>query len=70
MFIFYKDFFLFIWESMSGEWGRGAEGDREADSLLSREPDAKWGSISGPQDHDLNRRQPLNWLSHPGAPYV
>ena len=25
-------------------------------------------SISGPQDHNLSRRQMLNQLSHPGAP--
>ena len=46
---------------MSGE---GAEG--EADSPLSRE--INWGSIPGPQDHDLGPRQTLNRLSHPGVP--
>ena len=24
-----------------------------------------WGSIPGSWDHDLSRRQTLNWLSHP-----
>ena len=43
----------------------GEEG--EADSLLSREPDAR-DSISGPWDHDLNQRQMLNQLCHLGAP--
>ena len=26
------------------------------------------GSISGPWDHGLSRKQALNWLSHPGTP--
>ena len=28
-----------------------------------------WGLIPGPWDHDLNRRQQLNPLSHAGAPF-
>ena len=28
------------------------------------------GSIPGPWDHDLSRRQKLNPLSHPGAPTI
>jgi len=27
-----------------------------------------WGSIPGPRDHDLSRKQTLNGLNHPGAP--
>jgi len=27
-----------------------------------------WGSIPGPQDHDLSKRQTLDRLSHPGTP--
>ena len=46
--------------------GGGAEGEREADSSLSREQ--THGSILGLQDHDLNQREMLNHLSHPGAP--
>ena len=42
---------------------RGAEG--EADSLLSREPNA--GLDPRTQDHDLNQRQTLNQLSHADA---
>ena len=38
----------------------------EADFLLSRDPNI-WGSIPGPRDHDLSRRQTLNHLSHPGT---
>ncbi len=29
-----------------------------------------WGSIPGPQDHDVNARQTLNRLSHTGGPYL
>ena len=51
---------LFIWQKEQ------AEG--EADSPLSREPDAGIdGLIPGPWDHDLSWRQMLNRLSHPGA---
>ena len=32
--------------------GGGAEGEEEADTPLSREPDA--GLIPGPRDHDLS----------------
>ena len=42
-----KRFYLFEGDRESAE----AEREREADSLLNREP--SWGSISGPQDHDL-----------------
>jgi len=48
-----------------------AEGEGEADSLLSREPDVGLSiqdSILGLQDHVLSRRQSLNQLSHPGSP--
>jgi len=51
-------------ESISGRGG--GEGEREAGSPLSREPDA--ASIPGSWDHDLSRRQLLNRLSYPGAP--
>ena len=44
--------------------GRG----RRSRLLMSREPDAMWGSIPGPQDHDLSPRQALNRLNHPGIP--
>ena len=50
--------------------GGGAEGEGEADSLLSREPDA--GLIPGPLDHDLSQslsqRQTLNPLNSPRCP--
>ena len=62
--IFLKRFFfksIFLKESRQ-EW--------EADSPLSKEPDATWGLIPGPWDHDLSWRQLLNWLSYPGAPGI
>jgi len=43
--------------------GGGAQGEREADSPLRRDPE-----IPRPWDHDLSLRQPVNQLSHPGAP--
>ena len=39
---------------------RGAEGEGEADSLLSKEPDTELGLIPGPWDNDLSQRQTLN----------
>jgi len=44
-----------------------AEGEGEAGSPLSREPNA---GLWDPGDHDLSRRQTLNRLTHPGAPPV
>jgi len=46
----------------------GGAGGGEAGSLLSK--DAGSGSIPGPRDHDLRRRQMLNQLSHPGVPLL
>ena len=43
------------------------EGEGEADSPLSREPDSS--TIPGPPDHDPSPRQMLNRLSHLGTPY-
>ena len=45
-------------------WGGGRNRGRR-NSPLSREPDA--GLNPGPQDHDLNQRQILNQLNHPGT---
>ena len=61
-------FYLFIWENeRAWTWvGRVAEGEGEADSLLSKEP--MWGSIPGPWDHDLSQRQMLNLLELPRRP--
>ena len=60
---------LFIWEREREKMhkrGGGAEEDREADVLFSREPQG--GSVPGPRDHDLSQRQKLNRLSHPRYP--
>ena len=42
------------------------EEEGESGSPLSRGPE--WGSFPGLWDHNPSRRQPLNQLSHPGAP--
>ena len=69
---FFKRFYLFIWKK---EWaskreraqaGGRAKGEGEADSPLSREPDV--GLDPGTPGSWPERRQTLNWLSHPGAP--
>ena len=46
--------------------GRGEKAEGEADSSLSRDPDAS--SIQGHQGHDLSQMQTLNQLNHLGAP--
>ena len=50
-----------------GETGVGGrvQGEGEADSPLSREPDVEHDP--GIRDHDLSRRQMLNGVSHPGS---
>ena len=42
----------------------GAEGEGEEHSLLSREPDVGLHPHPRPWDHDMNRRQSPNRLSH------
>ena len=63
---YFLKFDLFTWHR---------EREREQESTIRRsgrgkaEQGAWWrGSISGPWDHDLRRRQALNQLSHPDAP--
>ena len=46
---------------------RGREREREKQSPCSA-GSLMWGSIPGPWDHDLNRRQMLNPLSHVDTP--
>ena len=65
LFIFFKILFIYL-RARQRDWvGGGVEGEREAPcwarSLLQ-------GSNPGLQDHDLNHRQTLNQLSHPGIP--
>ena len=63
-FSFFKILFIYLRERERAQAAVGAEGEGEADCLLS----PMWGSIPGPQDHDLSQRQMLNRLSHLGAP--
>ena len=59
--IFFKDF-IYLRER-GHETGGGTEGEGEAGSPLSREPNVEsW-------DHDLSWRQMLNQLNHPSAPW-
>ena len=59
-----KKDFLYLREERERECplaGEGAQREGEADSLLSREPDAGLlGSIPRPWDPDLSQRQMLN----------
>ena len=70
-FFFFFSRFIYLGERVSEhvhvQQGQGAEG--EADSPLIREPDPDLDPRT-PEDHDLNRGQTLNWLSHPGAPGI
>ena len=67
---FFKKGFLSIylrereWAQAGG--GKRGEGEGQADSLLSMQPDM-WGSIPGPWDHDLSQSKMFNQLSHPDA---
>jgi len=64
--LFFKDFiYLFDRESERAQAGVTVEGEGEAGSPPSREPDA--GLDPRPRDHDPSRWQMLNHLSHPGA---
>ena len=65
---FFKLLFIYLTERDTAREGTqaGEVGEGEAGFPLSREPDV--GLIPAPWDHDLSRRQTLNWLSHPGAP--
>ena len=63
-----SDFYFFIWErAIKREYELG-EKEREADSPLSREPDA--GLIPGLWDHDLSWGKMLDQVSQPGSPSV
>ena len=62
---FFKSLFIYLIKREQ-EQGGGAEGEGEADSLMSRDPDM--GLDPGPWDRDLSCRQTCSQLSHPGAP--
>ena len=56
--------------------GGGAEKERETQKLKQLQAQscqhrAQWGAQTHePWDHDLSWSRMLNWLSHPGAPFV
>ena len=62
---------LFIWQrERDHKHTQKSRGSKRGRSRLHTEQGARriWGSIPGPWDHDLSRRQMLNRLSHPGIP--
>ena len=59
--------YLFISEGERAQAWAGEGPGGEAGFLVCREPDA--GLYSRTLDHDLSRKQVLNWLSHPGGPW-
>ena len=63
---FFKQFYLLICLREKTQAGGAAGEEGEAGSPDEQSP--IWGSIPGPQDHDLNQRQMLNRLSHPHVP--
>ena len=65
IYIFFLRFCLFIWQSQRTQWQRerGKQASGEEGSPMQ-------GWIPGSWDHDLSRRQMLNWLSHPGTPII
>ena len=65
-FFFFKILFIYLTEREHKQGKQQTEGEREAGSPLSREPDGD--SVPGHWDHDLSWRQTLNQLSYPGVP--
>ena len=69
--ILLKILFIYLRETERSQAGGGAEGEGEASSPLSKEPNLGLrGLIPGPWDHDLSQREVINWLSHPGVPWI
>ena len=72
--VWFLDFFflrfsfnVFIWERKNKRTsGKGQKEREKQTSPWAGTP--TWGSIPGPQDHDLSWRQMFNQLSHPGTP--
>ena len=62
---FWKILFIYLSKRENTSEGGGAEGEGEADSPLSREPNVRLNPRT--QDHDLRRRQMFNQLSHSGS---
>ena len=61
---------IFIWDWVKERKNRwaGWTGEQEEKHTPHWAGNLMWDSISGPWDHDLSKRERLNWLSHPGAP--
>ena len=66
-FFFLKILFIYLTERKRSQVGREAGRERGKQTPCWAESQI-WGSIPGPWDHDLSRRQGFNPLSHPGAP--
>ena len=64
--LFFKDLFIWQRERACASTSRGSSRGRGGSRLTPCWAGGLvWGLIPGPWDHDLSRRQPLNWLSHP-----
>ena len=61
---------IFIWEKENEhEQGEGHQKKRSKQTPHWAMT-STWGSIPEPWDHDLSWSQMLNWLNHPGAPFL
>jgi len=63
---FFKDFIIHLRERETARESRSGEEREQQAPRKGGNP--TWGSIPGPQDHDLSGRQTPNPLSHPGVP--
>ena len=64
--LFFKRFYLFIWERERKIARENKSGERE-----KQVPSCQtWGLIPKSQNHDLSREQMLNQLSHPDTPSI
>ena len=62
---FFEILFI-LWQNRSERTQAGGSGRGRGRSRLLTEQGADGGSIRASRDHELSRRQTLNWLSHPG----
>ena len=68
LFLFFLRFYLFWERERKRARVRGKGQGRKRSRLPAKQGGLTWGSIPGPQDHDLTHRQTLKWLRHPGTP--
>ena len=68
--VHFSTFFLILFIYLKGEheWEEGQKEKGKQTPRWAGRP--TWGSIPGPQDHDLSQRQMLNQLSYPGVPQL